>query len=167
VSRKLYRRQTKSDNTAVYEEAPERLIGKCIPAFKCANLVWFESSNGKTWPRKKSISFVRASALKIQHRQIEPSTLAAPAILYEKLLPSLQQYYFNEQMVRPLQRESDSGNCNIDCITSPSCIILLNERAIKHYQLCNSPEDSGVNQSVSKQRWITGSRRRKFAVAIE
>jgi hypothetical protein len=36
---------------------------------------------------------------------MEPSTPAAPAILHEKLLPSLQQYCFNERMVRAFQRE--------------------------------------------------------------
>jgi hypothetical protein len=40
---------------------------------------------------------------------MEPSTLVVPAIPHEKLLPSLQQYCFNERMVRALQRESGFG----------------------------------------------------------
>jgi hypothetical protein len=66
-------------------------------------------SNGKTWPRKNSVRLVHGPALKIQHRQIEPSTSAAPAIPNEKLIPSLQQYCFNKRMVQALQRELGFG----------------------------------------------------------
>jgi hypothetical protein len=41
-----------------------------------------------------------------------------------------------------------SGNYNIGRIRSASCRILLSERTIKHYQSCNSPEHSDINQPI-------------------
>jgi hypothetical protein len=52
---------------------------------------------------------------------MEPFTSAAPAIPYEKLLSGLQQYCFNDQMVRALQREP--GFRQLQCRLHQICFV--------------------------------------------
>jgi hypothetical protein len=68
---------------------------------------WFESSKAKISLCKTSVHFDNVQVPTIQCDRIEPQSLAAPAIAYEQLLLSIQQYFFNERIVRVLQRELD------------------------------------------------------------
>jgi hypothetical protein len=50
-------------------------------------------------PRKDSVRLGNVAAFKIQHGQIESSMPAALTIPHEELLPIIQKYCFNEQMI--------------------------------------------------------------------
>jgi hypothetical protein len=105
MSNKPYRPQTKSSDNAVCEGDFDTFMGKLFIAFECANIVWFKSSNASISSRKELIRFASGRPLKIPQGRMVSSTPAALAIPHEELLPQLQQYCFNNRMVRMLQRE--------------------------------------------------------------
>jgi hypothetical protein len=61
-----------------------------------------------------------------------PAVPAAPAIPDEKLMLSLQNYCFNERMVRTFQRELGFGNYDIDLIRYILSRILLMKWLVKN-----------------------------------
>jgi hypothetical protein len=105
MSRKPYRRHTKSAHNRVRDRAFEAAISKSIAVSKAANLPRLGYSRGKIPPRKSSVHLANGSRRRMSHVHMESSTPAAAAIPSEELLSSLAQYCLTERMIRAVQRE--------------------------------------------------------------
>jgi hypothetical protein len=105
VSRKHYQRQAKGVCKADNKHNLDTPIGAIVLALECADSVWLESSNVRISPRKTLVRFANRPSLEIQIGPMESSTALAPAISFERLLPNLQEYSFNERTVQIFQSE--------------------------------------------------------------
>jgi hypothetical protein len=82
--------ERKSARNAFYECVLDKMIGKFISSSGCANFHWFESSKASISLPKNFVCFDDVQAPKIQYGRMELQSPAAPVILYETRLPSIQ-----------------------------------------------------------------------------
>jgi hypothetical protein len=103
VPRTAYRRKTKSAYNSANKGDLGLLIGKISLPSECANIVLFKLSEARISPQKNFVRLLNGSALKIQAGRTKSCGQSFVLILHQQLLSCLQQYCFNERMIRVLQ----------------------------------------------------------------
>jgi hypothetical protein len=143
-----------------------KLMKKSVSESRLANFLWFELSKASISPSKNSISFRNVQVSKIQHNRMEPQSPASPAIPHKQFLLSIQQYCFNERIVRAFQREPGFAELLFRSYQIYFIYDFVQRNDNQKLSISQLSRHSGIVQRVSKQRWPTVSRNQKLAVVI-